>query len=227
MMEGRCAQDVQPVLADVLYIEDLAEKVSCRKYRGPKGAKPGSLEEFSEFVPMYLGLTQRLPGNLYERPLGVLCWAIAVDAGLLNRQLHEDMSQTTGPDGWRCPPEAEHMAFYQPLPPADVMQVFEQYVKARWPVITFALEPVVDEQNIDDAFTRRRDLQLALAFALAAGRISFRQAINYTRTLQYESQTIALQPDSGGVCTWQRHFRLADCAQVSDAPGRVEPPRRN
>jgi hypothetical protein len=143
-------------------------------------------------VPSYLGLTQRLPGNLHDRPIGILCWAITVDAGLLNRQLHEDMAETKGPDGWRCPPEAEHMAFYQPMPPPEVERVFEDYVRARWPIITFALEPVVDQQNVGDAFTRRRDLQLALAFALASGRISFRQAITYTRQLQYESQTIAL-----------------------------------
>ena len=192
LMEGHCTQDSQPILADVPYIEDLIDKVFCRKHEGPKGARPGSLEEFSDFVPMYQGLTQRLPGNLYERPIGVLCWAIAIDAGLLNRQLHEDMSQTKGPDGWRCPPEAEQMAFYNPVPQPEAERVFEEYVKARWPMITFALEPVIDEQNVEDAFTRRRDLQLALSFALASGRISFRQAITYTRALQYESQTIAL-----------------------------------
>ena len=192
LMDGHCTQDAQPVLADVPYIEDLIDKVFCRKYEGPKGARPNTLEEFSDFVPMYEGLTQRLPGNLHDRPIGVLCWAIAIDAGLLSRQLHEDMSQTKGPDGWTCPPEAEQMAFYNPVPLPDASQVFEGYVKARWPMITFALEPVIDEQNVDDAFTRRRDLQLALSFALASGRISFRQAITYTRALQYESQTIAL-----------------------------------
>jgi hypothetical protein len=192
LMEGRCAQDIQPVLADVPYIDDLSDKVACRKFDATKGARSDWSKESHEFIRLYHELAHRLPGNIDDQPMGVLCWAIAIDAGLLNRQLHEDMKETTGADGWRCPPEAEHMPFYQPMPPAEVTQVFEHYVKARWPVITFALEPVIDQQNIDDAFTRRRDLQLALSFALAAGRISFRQAINYTRSLQYEAQTIAL-----------------------------------
>ena len=59
-------------------------------------------------------------------------------------------------------------------------------------MITFALEPVTDQQNIEDAYTRRRDLQLAVAFALSSGQISFNQAMQFTRTLQYEAQTIAL-----------------------------------
>ena len=59
-------------------------------------------------------------------------------------------------------------------------------------MITFALEPDVDQQNIEDAFSRKRDLQLAIAFALASGRLSFRQAINFQRQLQFEDQTIAL-----------------------------------
>lgn len=110
---------------------------------------------------------------------------------LLNRQLREDMKRTKGPE-FACPPEIDTLCFYQPQPTQDAVTIFEEYVKARWPMITFSLSPVVDEQNIEDAFSRRRDLQLAIAFALTSGRISFRQAITFTRQLQYEVQTIAL-----------------------------------
>ncbi len=192
LMASRVNDAPEPILADAGYIQGINDKVRSRAFEGPKGAKAGSVEEFSAFVPMYDTLIDRLPGNLHDRPIGVLCWAIAVDAGLLNHQLHEDMSQVRGADGWVAPPGVEQMAFYVPDPQADVVQVFQDYIKARWPMITFSLEPVIDEQNVDDAFTRRRDLQLAVAFALSAGRISFRQAINFTRQLQYESQTIAL-----------------------------------
>ncbi len=89
-------------------------------------------------------------------------------------------------------PRSNTLFFYPPEPGAEAINVFQEYIKARWPIITFALEPVTDQQNIEDAFTRRRDMQLAIAFALASGRLSFRQAINYTRQLQYEAQTIAL-----------------------------------
>ena len=149
-------------------------------------------QEYNDFKTIYEGFTHRLSGNLRFRPVGVLCWGIAVQAGLLNRQLREDMKETKGTDGYACPPEVDSLFFYQPEPAPEAVTGFQEYIKARWPMITFSLDPVIDQQNIEDAYTRRRDLQLAVAFALSSGRISFRQAITFTRQLQYEAQTIAL-----------------------------------
>jgi len=193
LMEGRCKEE-QALLQDVEYIDSLADQVYCRKFEGPKGANVKALpeQEKNEFSTLYESFTTRLPGNLQGRAIGVLCWGIAVEAGLLNRQLHEDMKQTKGADGYTCPPEVDEMPFFAPQPIPEVEAAFEAYVKARWPMITFSVEPVVEEQNIEDSLTRRRDLQLAVAFAFSAGRISFRQMLQYNRQLQYEAQTIAL-----------------------------------
>jgi hypothetical protein len=194
LMEGGCKSQA-PVLQDSAFIDALTDQVYCRVFEGPHDTPVGldPDQEPNLFHSLYKDFTTtRLPGNLHDRAIGVLCWGIAIEAGMLNRHLHEDMRQTKGPDGWACPPEVEGMSFYLPEAPPEVEQVFESYVKARWPMITFALEPVTDQQNIEDAFTRRRDLQLAIAFALSSGQINFRQAIQYTRTLQYEAQTIAL-----------------------------------
>src|SRR5262249_46155911 len=132
-----------------------------------------SEQELNAFYNLYESFTHRMPGNMRFRPVGVLCWGIAIQAGLLNRQLREDMKQTKGADGFTCPAEVDSLFFYPPEPGAEAINAFQEYVKARWPIITFALEPVTDQQNVDDAYTRRRDLQLAIAFALSAGRISF------------------------------------------------------
>ena len=191
LMEGRCREQ-PPLLQDVSYVENLTDQVYCRKFEGPKGVRVDSNLELNEFYNLYESFTHRLPGNLRFRPIGVLCWGIAIQAGLLNRQLREDMKQTKGADGFTCPPEVDTLFFYPPEPGPQAATTFQEYIKARWPMITFALEPVVDQQNIDDADTRLRDLQLALAFALTSGRLSFRQALNYNRQLQYEAETIAL-----------------------------------
>lgn len=116
------------------------------------------------------------------------------------------MKATKGNDGYVCPPEVDGMAFYTPQPTPDAVYTFQEYIKARWPMVTFALEPVTDQQNIQDAFTRRRDLQLAIAFALSSGRISFRQSIQYTRQLQYEAQTIALNQTVSAFATGNDSF---------------------
>ena len=191
LMEGRC-QGQPALLQDSEYIENLTDQVACRKFEGPKGVGVDSDREFNEFHTVYEGFTHRLPGNLRYRPIGVLAWGIAIDSGLLNRQIREDMKDTKGADGYACPPEVDSLIFYRPQAEPETAAAFQDYIRAKWPMITFSLEPVTDQQNIDDAFTRRRDLQLSLAFALSNGRISFRQAIQYNRQLQYEAQAIAL-----------------------------------
>ncbi len=197
LMEGRCHEE-PPLLMDVDYIEKLTDQVYRRKYEGPKGAVVDSQAELNDFYTLYESFTHRLPGNLRFRPIGVLCWGIALEAGLLNRQLRKDMADTKDSEGNVCPFNVENLHFYAPTPTPEAITAFNAYVKARWPMITFALEPVTDQQNIEDAYTRRRDLQLAVAFALSSGQITFKQAINYTRTLQYEAQTIALNQTVAG-----------------------------
>jgi hypothetical protein len=180
-----------PLLMDVPYVESILDLVTARRFEATKDAEPNSFAELNELAIAYEAFTHRLPGNLRRRPLGALAWAIVVEGGLLNRQLRQDMLETKG-DGYVAPADVEGFYFYTPTAAPDAEFAFQEYIKARWPMITFALEPVTDQQNIEDAFTRRRDLQLAVAFALSSGRISFRQAIQFTRQLQYEAQTIAL-----------------------------------
>jgi hypothetical protein len=190
LMEGR-AKDANPILMDVEYVENLTDQVYNRTFEAPKTVEAESPDDRNEFYNLYEAFTHRLPGNTRLTPIGVLCWGIALEAGLLNRQLREDIKQTKAED-YTIPPNVDEIYFYPPLPTPDADIAFQDYIQARWPMITFSLEPVTDQQNIEDSFTRRRDLQLAIAFALASGRLSFRQAITYTRQLQYEAQTIAL-----------------------------------
>ena len=180
------------MLSDVPYLENLTDQVYCRKFEGPKGVPVDSAEERNEFYTLYESFTYRLPGNTRFRPIGVLAWGIAIEAGLLNRQLHEDMKQTKGADDYVCPADVDTLMFYPPAPSPEAELVFQEYVKARWPMITFALEPVIDQQNIDDSFTRRRDLQLASLSPSRPARSASVRPSTYTRQLQYEAQTIAL-----------------------------------
>lgn len=194
LMEGRIRDKPElAILDDVPYMENLADMVFARKFEGPKGARVDDIhEERNEFYNLYESFAHRIPGNLRFRPVGILAWGIAIEATLMNRQLQEHMKQVKGADGYLAPPEVASMQFYVTNPPPEVVTTFENYVKARWPMITFALEPILAEQNIEDDYSRVRNLQLAIAFALSSGRLTFRQAINFTRQLQYEAQTIAL-----------------------------------
>ncbi len=135
-----------------------------------------------------------------ERPVGPLCWAIVVDAALLNCRLRQELREFNGVNGSSLTCDPENLFFHLPMPKVpggDVrydaaQEVFEQYVRARWPIICFSLDPINDQQNIADAFSRTRDLQVALALAFSSGRLGFNQLLRYRRQLDYEAATIAL-----------------------------------
>jgi hypothetical protein len=136
--------------------------------------------------------------QLAGKSMGILCWAIAVDAALLNERLRSDIERINGRRGFHCSHQPHGLFFY--VPPCatatelgqEAAQVFEEYVKARWPLLTFSLDPVVDQQNIADALSIRRDLQLAVAFAFATGRISFNQMTSFHRQVAQDAEAIAL-----------------------------------
>ena len=72
------------------------------------------------------------------------------------------------------------------------INLFQEFVRVKWPIITFALDPVTDQQNIADSFNLKRDLQLALSFAFATGQINFNQLNTFRRQIEQSSDTIAL-----------------------------------
>ena len=81
LMEGRAREQTLPLLQDEQYIEDLTDQVYSRKYEGPKGMEVDSPHEFNAFYNLYESFANRLPGNLRFRPVGVLCWGIAIQSG--------------------------------------------------------------------------------------------------------------------------------------------------
>jgi hypothetical protein len=122
-----------------------------------------------------------------------LAWCIIVDSALLNHRLMQDMRETSTSTGKPCPfPVDGWVEYYLPDPAHEVRTAFNEYVKMRWPVYVFALDPVSQEQNIADALSTRRETQLALAIAFTNGLISANSMTKYARRLEAEYETIAL-----------------------------------
>lgn len=146
----------------------------------------------------YLHLMGILQNQVQGHPLGAFCWAIAVDAALLNEHLREDIARYEGINGFSCTANPEELYFYLPRSMAEdplgihASEVFQEYVRTRWPLLVFALDPVVDQQNIADAYSLRRELQLALAYAFASGRLSFNRMARFQRRIELDAETIAL-----------------------------------
>ena len=109
---------------------------------------------------------------------------------------------------------------------AEVMEqqrqeAFQAYVRCKWPIYVFNLDPITDDQNIADVFSRRRELQLAAAIAVANGEMSGSSAYRFTRTLETDIETIALNRTAVGFTHGQNTFgwRFYPRVQTPDTPG--------
>ncbi|NLS92640.1 MAG: hypothetical protein GXX96_10830 [Planctomycetaceae bacterium] len=122
-----------------------------------------------------------------------LAWMILVHASLLNDQLIQDIREATAAKGCSaCFATPEGLDFYNPQPSDTAVAAFNEYVKCRWPIRVFALDPVTEDQNVADEFARRRELQVAAALAFASGQINAQALMRFTRRLEWDMATIAL-----------------------------------
>jgi hypothetical protein len=119
----------------------------------------------------------------------VLAWGILVESTLLNQRLIDDIRESGC--GGAC---AAGFAgpFYGPDPAPEARAAFNDYVRCRWPIRVFALDPVSQDQNVDDVYARRRELQVAMAMAFASGRMSASALTRFSRQLETDMATVAL-----------------------------------
>jgi hypothetical protein len=187
---------VVPILPldDEAFMTDLLEAINEREYGLNPDGTPARL------LTLYGKLVDRIEKNrthVRDMPIAALCWAIAVDAGLLDRGLRGDARRVFAANNIPIDHidniRFYHTKFYHRYNPGDpAVPVFNDYVRTRWPIITFGLDPVSDQQNIADSFNLKRDLQLALSFAFATGQIGFNQMSTFRRQIEQSSDTIAL-----------------------------------
>lgn len=128
---------------------------------------------------------------------GILAWSIMVEAALLDERLHDDIRETAGLKGAPLPADV-CVPFFGPNPPPEARDIFNEYVRHRWPIHVFALDPVNQEQNVADEFSRRRELQVALSLAFAADQIGAQALMRHARRLEWDMATIALNRTAVG-----------------------------
>jgi hypothetical protein len=119
-----------------------------------------------------------------------LSWAILVESALLNDHLLDDMRRVEKSRQIQLLSGTEQ--FYEPNPDLLARTTFNEYVRARWPIHVFAIDPENQEQNVADAYARRRETQLALALAFTSGQIGANNFSRFSRRLDFELDTISL-----------------------------------
>ena len=144
--------------------------------------------QFFEQLENTLNMPQHDGG---EAPAGCFAWAIIVEATLLNERLNEDLRAVASSKGCACLPTCWQQ-FHVPNPTPEARSLFNQYVQCRWPIHTFHLDPLTQDQNVGDKFSSTRELQLSMAVAVATGQIGVDQATKFARRIQLDLETIAL-----------------------------------
>ena len=128
----------------------------------------------------------------------VLAWSILVESALLNERLIADTREAATARGQPAGPAGCAGPFYGPDPAPEARAAFNDYVRTRWPIRVFALDPVSDEQNVDDTYARRRELQIAMAMASASGPLNAQAMQRYSRRLELDMATVALNKTAVG-----------------------------
>jgi hypothetical protein len=157
-----------------------------------------------------------------------LAWAILVDSTLLNQQLIEDMKQAPIARGGNfgppvCPPD-RWPAYFLPDPGKPERDAFNEYVRCRWPLHVFALDPEADQENIADTYSSRREMQLAMSLAFVSGSLSAENMFRYARRLETDMETIAINNTAVGFSHGTETFgwRFYPRYQTPDTPGNLK-----
>jgi len=158
-------------------------------------------------------------GTADHTTTGIYAWAIIVEAALLNERLIVDMREVASSHGCDCL-VGDGMSFYEPRPTPEAAETFNQYVRCRWPIHVFHVDPVNQEQNVGDRFSSRRELQLALAVAVASGTVGADSATRYARRLEFDMDTISLNRTVVGFSHGEDTFgfRFQPRSQSPDTP---------
>lgn len=126
-----------------------------------------------------------------ERGTVALAWSIIVESALLDARLNEDLKKATLQKDFPLPTDVP-VRFCDPVPTPDAIHAFHEYVRCRWPIHVIAVDPVTQDQNVADSFSRRREMQLALALGFTSGRVGAQSFQRFARRIELDMEAIDL-----------------------------------
>lgn len=154
----------------------------------------------------YLDASRLAPRAAYTTTLS-LAWEIIVHSALLNDRLISEMSETAIEKGCGCGVQPGcWLDFYMPNPSPDARAMFNEFVACRWPMNIFTIDPITDEQNVAEVFSRRREMQLAISVAVANGEMNAGAGMRFMRQLETDIEAITLNRTAVGFVHGERTF---------------------
>lgn len=167
--------------------------------------------------------------------LDQLAWAIVVESALLNQRLNDDIRKLARAKQTYQLDAGRDYNFFIPetvLRPnagldhlraefEEASYIFQEYVRVRWPIHVFAIDPREQDQNVADVSQRKREMQFALALGFATGKIGANSLTQYSRRLETQVETISLNRTIVGFGHGSDTFgwRFYPRVQALDVPG--------
>jgi hypothetical protein len=126
-------------------------------------------------------------------------WLLALQSGILDVNLKKILDELRT-EGKLSEQDAavvcdEGLSFFDRHEPTYAqarVQLWQRIVREEFPLHVFTLDSQVEEQNVYDAFSSRREMQLALAYNVASGKCNLSQKLAYSRQLALDQADIAL-----------------------------------
>jgi hypothetical protein len=151
----------------------------------------GQLEDIPQYrASLENSVAAQRISDTYQRA----SWMLAMQSAILDRNLKKilnDMAANGQLSAQQCA-SPESVAFFCPDSP-ETQMLWESIIRDTYPLHVFNLDPIAEQQNAYDAFSRRREMQVALAFSVANGNVlTADQKLKASRRLALDEATIAL-----------------------------------
>ena len=137
------------------------------------------------------------------RVLNILSFALRIQAAGVNRRLKQDIAEQ---DPAISPELLKRISFFEPEPSDQAVQIFQKYVDAKWPLRVYAIEPVIAQQNVADAFGRRKLSSLDIVGSAYAGPLKALTGVANQRQATDDETAIRLNPTMVGFGAGQSTF---------------------
>ena len=162
-------------------------------------------------------------------------WALLVESAMLNDRLNQDVRKLAVSRESYSLDVSREFCFFLPETTRTVnehsmhlqdeymaaCQVFQEYVRVRWPIHVFSVDPKEQDQNIAEISQRKRELQFAMALGFISGNIGANTLTQYARRIDTQVETIGLNRTVVGFGHGNDTFgwRFQPRVQSLDVPG--------
>jgi hypothetical protein len=192
------------VISAIDPLEELGEQVSRREFsRIAQIHKNNRVDSELRQVSMKTGGPVDKLESQRNRVVEVLAFAMQIQAASINRRLKQDM---TDQDPTLNPESLKALSFFEPVVSDEAFHAFESYVNAKWPLRVYAIEPVIAQQNVADAFGRSKRSAFDLVSLVPFGPWRVMAGMAADRRAADDETAIRLNPTMVGFGAGQSTF---------------------